>query len=275
MTGITVVVRLYHGDTVAGLERTVKSLLAQTRRPDEIILVRDPETPADIADSARSYATDYPETVRVHQTADPTNRGGALKTGVAAATHDLVAILDCGDVSVPERLERQAVYLDEHPSVDVVGSYTAEFGNDPDRPHSTREVPTDPADVAAFARFRAPVHQTSVLFRRDAVLNVGNYRELDRMEDYDLWVRMLVADKSIANLPEVLAKAHADASLYARRGGLSYLRREIELQWYFYRIGFVSAPELLRNVAFRAPVRLLPRRARKVVYERLLRANDA
>ncbi|WP_153552724.1 glycosyltransferase [Halomicrobium sp. LC1Hm] len=272
MTGITAVVRLYRDNTVTGFERTMDSLLAQSCQPDEILVVEDPRTRDNVSSRAQSYSAEYPKMVRVYRI-EPTNRGGALKAGVCAANTDLVAILDCGDVATSDRFDRQLAFLSENQSVDVVGSYTEEFTTTPDDSHTCREVPTAPSTVEIFARSRTPVHQTSVMFRRQAVLDVGNYSAMARMEDYDLWVRMLVAGKSIANIPDVLAKAHADKSLYARRGGFSYLCDEVRLQWRFYQIGFLSGTALLRNLIMRAPVRLLPRSIRKHLYRRLLRTD--
>ena len=50
----------------------------------------------------------------------------------------------------------------------------------------------------------SPFVHPSVMFRRDAVLAVGGYRDLGWAEDYDLWLRLAGAGVRFARLPEEL-----------------------------------------------------------------------
>jgi hypothetical protein len=60
--------------------------------------------------------------------------------------------------------------------------------------------------------------------------------------------------------------------MYARRGGLQYLKEEVALQRRFVRYGFVSSLRAMSNIAVRIPVRLLPTTIRKVIYTHVLRS---
>ncbi|HNO06598.1 MAG TPA: glycosyltransferase family A protein, partial [Flavobacteriales bacterium] len=46
----------------------------------------------------------------------------ALNTGLREARATLIARMDADDISLPERLERQVAYLDQHPEVGVLGT---------------------------------------------------------------------------------------------------------------------------------------------------------
>ena len=74
-------------------------------------------------------------------------------------------------------------------------------------------------DILPYARYRNPLNHMTVMFRKQDVLNAGNYRHFPYLEDYDLWSRMLAKGCAFYNLPEILVKARTSEALYERRGG--------------------------------------------------------
>jgi len=155
--------------------------------------------------------------------------------------------------------------------VDVVGGYVAEFEDDAESPHAVREVPTDHDDIARRAKTRSPMNHVTTMFRRDAVLSAGNYRSTDPLEDYDLWVRILLDGATLANVPAVLVKVRAGPEMYRRRGGLRYACQELALQARFRRWGFVGVGTFLANSVARIGIRLLPNAVRGKLYSMFLR----
>lgn len=113
--------------------------------------------------------------------------GRALAQLVVSAQTELLARIDADDAAAPDRLVRQVEYLCDHRKVGVLGSQMRRLGG--------REVltnhPSDDAELRWSLRFTNPVSHPSVMLRRSAVLEAGNYRDLPPgHEDYDLWVRM-------------------------------------------------------------------------------------
>src|SRR5207302_3086187 len=105
----------------------------------------------------------------------------ALRTAGAA----VVAIQDADDSSAPHRLERQLEVLDAEPDVAVVGSRMREVDE-----HGAELAPRTAfaaGDVGdALLRFN-PIPNTSAVYRRDAVLELGGYDERYRYAmEYDL-----------------------------------------------------------------------------------------
>lgn len=270
MQPITVLVRTHGSDDAEGLSRSIESLLDQTAPPETVLVLEDGSVSGDLSAATRSFEREA-AAVSVRRWEATVTRGEALRRGVAAAETPLVAVLDCGDAAVRERFEVQRAVLDRQPEVAVVGGYVSEFESDPDDPVGVRTVPTEPAAIRSFAKSRSPVNQPTACFRRAAVLEVGNYRPRQRLEDYELWVRLLASGERIANVDRVLTHVEVDHGFYARRGGLGYLREEVALHRQFYRMGFVSAGRFARTVATRVPVRLLPRSCRAAVYRHALR----
>lgn len=270
---LSVVMSTYAGDDSDELSQALESVFDQTRPPDEVVLVADGPLPEPLDTVVAEYEADHPQTLRVHRLPENRGQGLARAAGVEQASHPLVAIMDADDVCAPTRFERQLDYLANHPDVDVVGSYLGEFSDDPDDLHAVREVPVDHEEIARMARHRSPMNQTTVLFRREAALAAGNYRDVDRLEDYGLWVRMLVEGARFANVPEVLVYARAGEEMYRRRGGWTYAREEARFQWECWRWGFLSGPRILLNLLVRVPIRFVPNRLRGAVYARYFRED--
>ena len=115
------------------------------------------------------------------------------------------------------------------------------------------------------------MNHMTVMFRKSAIIAAGSYQNAQYYEDYDLWVRVLLKGYKLANMDEVLVYARAGEGMYDRRGGLTYLKQEIDMQIKFFDLQFISLFQLSKNLTLRVPVRLLPNRARGIIYSRLLR----
>jgi len=178
--------------------------------------------------------------------------------------------MDADDISLEGRFEQQLSYLEDHPNVDVVGGWIEEFSRDGSS--SIREVPSKHDDIVEFAQRRSPMNHVSVMMRRDAVLNAGNYREMDPTEDYDLWMRMLHNGSTFHNIPEVLVRVRGGREMQDRRGGWQYARHEIRQYREFVSAGAMTASQAIKMLSLRTPVRLLPGRVRRQIYQRFVRA---
>ena len=128
-----------------------------------------------------------------------------LREGVQLARGEFVARMDADDVARPQRFEKQLAHLRRHPDCVALGSEVLLI--DPDgRPIGERGVPLAHEAIEAAlleGRGGALVHP-SAIFRREALLAIGNYRpECEPAEDLDLYLRL--AEKGcLANLPDTL-----------------------------------------------------------------------
>jgi len=179
-------------DSAATLEEAMRSILAQTVRELELIVVDDGSSDGSRAVAERVAASDD----RARVLAMPANVGIArsLNAALAEARAPVVAVLDADDLAAPERLERQLALLAARPEVAVVGS-------------RMREIDAAGAEVKPRTLFRAgdvgrallrfnPVPNTSAAFRREVVAGLGGYDPRYRYAtEYDLWLR--VADEHV------------------------------------------------------------------------------
>lgn len=133
----------------------------------------------------------------------------ALNAGLAHCRAPYVARMDADDVSLPERLELQCQFLDEHPDVGLVGTCVA-YGGDREQQQGYAEyvdwsnaLVTE--DAIRLNRFvESPFAHPSVMFRRSLIEEWGGYSEKEEPEDYELWLRWFSHEVKMAKLPQVL-----------------------------------------------------------------------
>lgn len=269
----TVLLPVYAGDRPDFLRRAFESAtLEQTVRPDHVVVVRDgpvgPELAAALDDLVASSTV---PTVVV-----PLERNvglaRALDAGLQHCPTEIVARVDADDVSLPRRFAVQVPMVAA--GADLVGSAIAEFVDDERELGLVRVPPLTAAQISRQARFASPFNHPSVVYRRSAVAAAGGYRELERMEDYWLFARMIAAGARTANVAEPLVLYRVGAGAYTRRGGAAMLRSELTLQRHLRATGFVSTAQALRNVVVRGGYRLVPVALRRAAY-RLMRRSDS
>jgi glycosyltransferase involved in cell wall biosynthesis len=188
---VSVVVPAHNDERYVG--ECIESILEQTFEDFELILVDDGSTD-DTPAILEEYAAKDPR-VRVIHAGAKTGRGAARNIGIAAARADLIAFQDADDLSVPERLEIQKRFLDEHPDcglvacsfmlVDEDGAYV---GVKPLRRHA--------AGLVEHMRRYCVLSHWATLFRTRVVRKAGAYRPgFAVAEDYDMMLRVLERTK--------------------------------------------------------------------------------
>ncbi|MDN4477873.1 glycosyltransferase [Demequina sp. SYSU T00039] len=254
---------VYRGDSARDFLTAYRSSTdEQSRRPDQVVIVRDGPVGDELADVLASVRREDPTITLVPL---DTNIGlyGALERGLEASAHDIVARMDADDISLPGRFARQLSAMDA--GLDLVGTGLYEFETDMDHVVGRRTPPVGDR-IRATARFHQPFNHPTVVYRRSVVAAAGGYQPMGRMEDYWLFARMLMQGAKADNIPEPLLGYRVDAGAYRRRGGWDQFKSEIELQRAFRRIGFTTRTQELRNLAVRGAYRLMPTAVRRVVY---------
>lgn len=260
---------VWAGDRADFLTEAFRSTVAdQTRRPDHVVIVQDGPVAAELAAAVDELATTSPAPVDVVRLERNLGLGPALDAGLDACRHDVVARMDADDISLPQRFATQLPVIES--GADIVGSGLLEFHDHPDDIVGRRTPPTDPADIRHRSRFADPFNHPTVVYRRQAVRDVGGYQDLALMEDYLLFAKMIANGASVANVADPLVKYRVGAGAYARRGGVGLLRSELVIQRRFRELGFTTRVQFLRNVAVRGGYRLVPESLRRAAYRRVI-----
>lgn len=167
-------------DSVA---ESVGSLCTQTCASFEIICVDDGSTDDTLA---KMRAIDDPRLhVMHHENCGFTT---SIARGVASARGRYIAIHGAGDVSLPDRLAKQAEVLDRRPEIGAVGCYVADLLPDGD---TMIFKPRDDAPLSDILARENPFTHGEVMFRRSIYDQAGGYRSaFAYAQDKDLWWRM-------------------------------------------------------------------------------------
>lgn len=264
--GYSVLMSVYYKEKAEYLRESIESMLSQTAPTDDFVLVCDgPLTPE--LDSV------IEEFTSLHVIRLPENKGlgNALNEGMKQCRHELIARMDSDDISRPDRCARELKAFRDHPEVDIVSGTIEEFMTSPTEVYSRRVLPETSEDIAEFAKKRNPFNHPAVMYRKSAVEAAGGYKDFYLLEDYFLWVRMLLGGSKGYNIKEPLLFMRAGSDLYKRRGGLKHFASEKRLFNFMLKQGFITKREYLRAVSTRAAAALIPNGVRGYIYKKVLR----
>jgi glycosyltransferase involved in cell wall biosynthesis len=269
---LSVLMPIYHATGPTELRRCLQSLVDQELKPTQIVLVRDGPVPPVVEQCIEQFSPHLP----FENLFFSTNRGlgPALRDGLAKCAHQIVARVDSDDCSLPKRFALQVAFLNGNPEISVVGSWMTErYSSTRKSSIRLRKTPTDAFAIKRYALRRNPMNHPTVMFRKSHVLAAGSYQSCPMFEDYFLWARMLTMGHRLANLPTVLVETQIDPGYFSRRGGITYLRYELELLKKFQGLGFFSTANSLAFIISRVPMRLVTGNLRKNLYRILLRGT--
>lgn len=122
-----------------------------------------------------------------------------------------------------------------------------------------------------FSKKRNPFNHMTVMFKKQAVQNVGGYMDMPYFEDYWLWVRMLKAGYKAKNVDKVLVKVRAGQEMIARRGGLNYAKYIIRFEKALQSIGIINFAEMICYIIMRNVIAIMPESLRLFIYRWKLR----
>jgi glycosyltransferase involved in cell wall biosynthesis len=190
----------------------IESILAQSYSDFELLIVDDHST-----DSTGAIVREYCQRdERIRALANEGTRGivGALNTGLERARGVYVARMDADDLSLPDRLEKQHHFLEEHRDIAVCGTNMELFGAQ----SYVWRLPPDHESIRAGLIFTVFIAHATTMIRR-AIMEEHHYRydaDYAYAEDYELWSRLSERHR-FANLPEVLYRYRKHAG---NEGGL-------------------------------------------------------
>ena len=146
-----------------------------------------------------------------------------------------------------------------------------EFITSPEEVYSKRVLPETSAEIVQFAKKRNPFNHPAVMYRKSAVEAAGGYRDFYLLEDYFLWIRMLLKGCEGYNIQEPVLWMRAGSDLYKRRSGWKYVESEKKLFSYMLKEKFINRGEYTSAVLSRAAGAMVPNSVRSFLYKRMLR----
>lgn len=267
MQKYSVLMSLYKKEHPEYLKLAIDSMLNQTIKPDEIVLVED----GPLTDELYSVVDEYKS--NLHLVINKTNLGLglALNEGLKECRNELVARMDTDDISKPDRCEKQLKRFEEKPELDIVGSHIDEFVGNIDNVISQRKVPTTSDAIYDFAKKRSAFNHPAVMYRKSAVLSEGGYADLKRNQDVDLFGRMLYAGHKAENIDEALLWFRSSDELAARRKSWENTKSYIATIKKFWKIGYSSFFDYAMVAVAQTGMFILPTKIQNFIYKKFLR----
>ena len=184
VTPISVVMPVYN-TCPSILKEAVDSILNQSFRDFEFIIIDDGST-----DDTRNYLNNLMDE-RIWIIWNRRNLGitKSLNIGLRAARGTYIARMDSDDISIPDRLEKQYVYMESHPDVILSGSKVEVFGDGHgiSGGNRRRENMEDYRIELLFSN-PGPYHSTAFIRREVFLKNHIQYDEkLFYAQDYGLY----------------------------------------------------------------------------------------
>ena len=264
----SVLMSIYHKEKVEYFNRAMQSIWdEQIVKPSEIVLVQDGKLTDELYKAINQWSTKLGEIFKTIPLEKNVGLGDALNIGLQNCSYEIVARMDTDDISYPQRFEKQIDYFQKNPDLDIISSWISEFETDEDKIISYRKVPKTHEEIEKFAKKRNPLNHPSVMYKKQAVIDAGNYKHMVGFEDYYLWVRMLLNGSKMANILEPLVNMRAGFHILERRGGLEYIKNEIKYQNKLKKIDFIGSLQYLQNIATRLSVRIMPNNLRGILYK--------
>ena len=235
-TDITVIIPTYN--RAATLERAVDSVLRQTIGPVQILIVDDAstdESPLLLDKLEARYAN-----LTVLRQEKNAGACAARNRGIAYAATPYIAFLDSDDAWLPEKLERQAAFLErENADIVVCSVWRVERGRRrlyPDKHHC--------GDLHADL-LRGNFISTGMIFGKRACFLGGFDPRLPRLQDWDLMLG-LTKTYRVCHLHEPLANYYIQSDSISMNHGK--LRTAGAIVFEKYRDEFTADPAALAHI---------------------------
>lgn len=213
MARVSIIMGIYN--CAATLSEAIDSILNQTYTDWKLIMCDDGSTDHTY-EVAEAYLKQYPDKFILLK--NPCNMGlnYTLNNCLSVADGELIARMDGDDISLPERLEREVKFLDEHPQYAIVSTCMHYF--DEKGIFRTGRANGEPV-MESMAR-TTPFCHAPCLVRAEAYKAVNGYTvdsKRLRVEDWDLWVRMYEKGYRGYMLNEPLYMMRDDRNAITRR----------------------------------------------------------
>ncbi|MCA9765827.1 MAG: glycosyltransferase [Carnobacterium sp.] len=250
---------------------SIESMLKQTIKPDEIVIVKDGPLTVELDNIIDLYVEKEKSLYTIISLERNQGLGLALNKGLENCRNELVARMDTDDISFENRCELQLAEFKKNSKLSINGAWTNEFFDDPSHIVTSRIVPETHKEIKRFSRRRSPFNHPTVMYKKSAVLAIGGYRDILRKEDIDLFVRMIHNGSISMNIPQPLLYYRSNKDNYKRRKSWTNCKSYIFVIYSFWKAGYSSIIDLVIVTLGQIGMYITPVWVIKIVSDSVLR----
>lgn len=267
----SVLMSVYYKEKAEYLQQALDSIFNQTILTNDFVLVCDGKLTESLNEVIEKTRKKYPEILHVIRLDQNQGLGNALNIGIKYCKNELVARMDSDDISYPDRCERQIKIFNNMNNVSIVSGTVEEFSSDINIVNSKRVLPENNKNIREFAKSRNPFNHPCVMYKKSHVEEAGGYKDFYLLEDYYLWIRMLLKGFEGYNIQVSLLHMRAGSDMYKRRSGWKYSKSQRYLFKYMKDTEFITYVQYTKNIVIRTLSSIAPNSLRKMMFETILR----
>ena len=220
---VSVIIPYYNRERY--VDEAIRSVLAQTLKPLEIIIVNDCSR-----ESSRRYLDRYAEVCKIIDLPANVGLAAARNAGIRVARGQFIALLDDDDIWLPRKLEVQRRFMEEHPDCFLVHSAVWLHSHKPDEFY-IRFGP-GPMTLAQALTNGYWVVPSTMMFRAQAVRSLGGFDSAFRQcEDRDFVIRCCAAGHRIEGIREPLVRFRRESHDRLTRHKVRVLYTDLKMCW--------------------------------------------
>lgn len=241
----------------------MKSILGQGFADYELIIVDD-RGRNDLNELLNAYSDDR---IIVLHNAKNLGFAESLNRGLAISRGKYILRMDTDDIMLPNRIEKQVSFMDNHPEYALVGGRALVFDGDKEYGVRGKSGRIKKNDFAFGNNFLHP----TLIIRKDALARIGYYPNYQRVEDVAMEMALYVAGYVGYNMPDILIKYREQADSYKKRK-FRYRIESFKMRKRYYKL--LEFPLYLRIRAFSPLIHgLVPSYLMRVYHEKLLKRS--
>lgn len=229
---VAVILPIYKNDNDLYVSLAIQSILSQTYQDIHLFIGVDGPIGHDLLKCLRTFETKGNVAIEYFSK----NRGLAvvlndLLDRCISLGYNYIARMDADDISLPQRLEKQMIFLESHPHIDIVGGSIEEINEKGESRGKVIVYPETPEACYAFFARRNPHAHPAVLFRSSFFEKSGCYYRPEYRQNQDtmLWFDGLKKGVKMANIPDVVLQFRMTENLFKkRRNGWKFAKKQLK-----------------------------------------------
>lgn len=145
-------------------------------------------------------------------------RADSMNQGLLNSKGEFIAVLDCDDYWLPNRLSEQIDYL-HATNVSFIGSWAYAIDEN-DRLIGVFKPPVENSVIRKYLLLHNPFWHSTIMFRREIIEQIGLYEsKFDGAEDYEFYIRTISSGYLASNIPKFLVCYRVRAGSFSRQSG--------------------------------------------------------
>lgn len=268
LISFSVVISVYNNDNEIYFRQALESLLNQTLIPDEILIGVDGQINNQLKNIIDLFELN--PIIKIFWNEKNEGLGSIRHKLILSSKNEIITVQDSDDIAISTRFSKQIREF-ESSSIDIVGGYIEEFKTNPGDLNRIRRVPEKHVDILKRSKWISPMNHVTIMFKKSAYLKSGGYSKISKIEDFDLFHRMIKNNSIFANIPEILVNVRFSEDQLFRRQGTQYLKEELTLFKQMRQDRSINIFQYFINISTRFLLRLLPPGILKYIYYTFLR----